>query len=103
MHLKVPEILKHVELVIRCHVQVLVDCSGDDGTEKTPESAFLNKKSALLQLVEGSPVSRTIVFCNKVSLNIKCRKPMKHKEVFTLVFASSIMCRLRHVERLKMY
>lgn len=44
-----------------------MDCSGDDEVEKTPETAFLNKKSALLQLVEGSPVPKTIVFCNKVS------------------------------------
>lgn len=48
------------------HIQVLVDCSGDNGTEKTPETAFLNKKEALLQLVENNSVSKTIIFCNKV-------------------------------------
>jgi len=47
-------------------VQILVDCSGEDGQEKTPDTAFFNKKTALLQLVEESPVPRTIVFCNKV-------------------------------------
>ncbi|KAK7824628.1 dead-box atp-dependent rna helicase 50, partial [Quercus suber] len=46
------------------------DCSGEDGIEKTPETSFLNKKSAL-QLLEGSPVSKTIVFCNKIDT---CRK-----------------------------
>ncbi|GMY33751.1 DEAD-box ATP-dependent RNA helicase 50-like isoform X1 [Fagus crenata] len=51
--------------------EVLVDCSGKDGSEKTPETSFLNKKSALLQLVEESPVSKTIVFCNKIDT---CRK-----------------------------
>ncbi|KAL5782831.1 hypothetical protein ACOSP7_007860 [Xanthoceras sorbifolium] len=51
--------------------EVLVDCSGDYETDKTPETAFLNKKSALLQLVENSPVSKTIVFCNKIET---CRK-----------------------------
>lgn len=51
--------------------EFLVDCSGEDGTEKTPETAFSNKKSALLQLVEGRPVSKTIVFCNKIDT---CRK-----------------------------
>ncbi|KAG2669716.1 hypothetical protein I3760_14G046400 [Carya illinoinensis] len=51
--------------------EVLVDCSGQDEIEKTPETAFLNKKSALLQLVEESPVSKTIVFCNKIET---CRK-----------------------------
>lgn len=51
--------------------EVLVDCSGGDGTEKTPETAFLNKKSALLKLVKESPVARTIVFCNKIET---CRK-----------------------------
>lgn len=57
-------------LIIMIHVQVLVDCSGDDRSEKSPEMAFSNKKSALLQLVEGSPVPKTIVFCNKVRWSI---------------------------------
>ncbi|OVA04840.1 Helicase [Macleaya cordata] len=51
--------------------EILVDCSGDDRMEKTPETAFLNKKSALLRLVEESPVSKTIIFCNKIET---CRK-----------------------------
>ncbi|CAO2821708.1 unnamed protein product [Amaranthus hypochondriacus] len=51
--------------------EILVDCSGDDGSEKTPETAFSNKKSALLRLAEESRVSRTIVFCNKIET---CRK-----------------------------
>ncbi|KAL1182346.1 hypothetical protein V6Z11_A02G110800 [Gossypium hirsutum] len=50
--------------------EVLVDCSGE-GTFKTPDTAFLNKKTALLKLVEESPVSKTIVFCNKIET---CRK-----------------------------
>ncbi|KAG0485945.1 hypothetical protein HPP92_009826 [Vanilla planifolia] len=51
--------------------EVLVDCSGEDGEEKNLETAFLNKKKALLQLVERSPVQRTIIFCNKIET---CRK-----------------------------
>ncbi|KAE8037771.1 hypothetical protein FH972_010333 [Carpinus fangiana] len=51
--------------------EVLVDCSGEDEIERNPETAFLNKKSALLHLVEGRPVSKTIVFCNKIDT---CRK-----------------------------
>ncbi|KAG5030370.1 hypothetical protein AAZX31_06G002300 [Glycine max] len=51
--------------------EIIVDCSGEDGQEKTPDTAFLNKKTALLQLVEESPVPRTIVFCNKIET---CRK-----------------------------
>ena len=47
--------------------QVLVDCSGTEGEEKTPEKAFLSKKAALLQLVDQRPVLKTIIFCNKVS------------------------------------
>lgn len=47
--------------------QVLVDCSGNEESEKTPETAFSNKKSALLRLAEESRVSRTIIFCNKVT------------------------------------
>ncbi|KAL3848881.1 hypothetical protein ACJIZ3_010763 [Penstemon smallii] len=51
--------------------EILIDCSGDDTTERTPDTAFLNKKNALLQLVEQSPVTKTIVFCNKIDT---CRK-----------------------------
>ncbi|XP_021300028.1 DEAD-box ATP-dependent RNA helicase 50 [Herrania umbratica] len=50
--------------------EVLVDCSGE-GTLKTPDTAFFNKKNALLKLVEESPVCKTIVFCNKIDT---CRK-----------------------------
>ncbi|XP_010558822.1 PREDICTED: DEAD-box ATP-dependent RNA helicase 50 [Tarenaya hassleriana] len=51
--------------------EVLVDCSGDDKAEKTPETAFVNKKAALLQIVEENPVPKTIIFCNKIET---CRK-----------------------------
>ncbi|XP_078436312.1 DEA(D/H)-box RNA helicase family protein [Wolffia australiana] len=51
--------------------EILVDCSGKDGEEKNPETAFSNKKSALLQLVEQSPVPKTVIFCNKIDA---CRK-----------------------------
>ncbi|XP_010914836.1 DEAD-box ATP-dependent RNA helicase 50 isoform X1 [Elaeis guineensis] len=51
--------------------EVLIDCSGDDGEEKNPDTAFQNKKSALLQLIEESSVPKTIVFCNKIET---CRK-----------------------------
>ncbi|CAA6668843.1 unnamed protein product [Spirodela intermedia] len=51
--------------------EVLVDCSGKDGEEKTPETAFSNKRTALLQLVEQSPVRKTVIFCNKIET---CRK-----------------------------
>jgi ATP-dependent RNA helicase DDX18/HAS1 len=48
-----------------------VDCSGAEGEEKTPEAAFVSKRTALLQLVDERPVSKTIVFCNKIET---CRK-----------------------------
>ncbi|KAJ3681304.1 hypothetical protein LUZ60_015793 [Juncus effusus] len=51
--------------------EVLVDCSGADDEEKSPETAFNNKKNALLQLLKESPVPKTIVFCNKIE---SCRK-----------------------------
>ncbi|KAI7745024.1 hypothetical protein M8C21_030693 [Ambrosia artemisiifolia] len=51
--------------------EILVDCSGEDGMEKTQDTAFLNKKSALLKLVEEGPVTKTIIFCNKIET---CRK-----------------------------
>ncbi|KAL3699137.1 hypothetical protein R1sor_017159 [Riccia sorocarpa] len=51
--------------------EILVDCSGGETDEKTPESAFANKRTALLQLVNEKPVSKTIIFCNKIET---CRK-----------------------------
>lgn len=51
--------------------EILVDCSGGDGQEKSPETAFLNKKKALLRLAEDGPVPKTIVFCNKIE---SCRQ-----------------------------
>ncbi|KAL6847594.1 hypothetical protein ACP4OV_022620 [Aristida adscensionis] len=51
--------------------EILVDCSGDDNGEKNPETAFTNKKSALVKIVEESPVRKTIIFCNKIET---CRK-----------------------------
>ncbi|RLN42271.1 DEAD-box ATP-dependent RNA helicase 50 [Panicum miliaceum] len=51
--------------------EILVDCSGDDNEEKNPETAFSNKKSALVKIVEESPARKTIIFCNKIET---CRK-----------------------------
>ncbi|PHT62273.1 hypothetical protein T459_33884 [Capsicum annuum] len=51
--------------------EVLVDYSGDETTKKSPDTAFLNKKNALLQLVEDNPVPKIIIFCNKID---SCRK-----------------------------
>ncbi|KAK4420876.1 DEAD-box ATP-dependent RNA helicase 50 [Sesamum alatum] len=51
--------------------EILIDCSGNEETERTPDTAFLNKKNALLRLVEESQVKKTIVFCNKIET---CRK-----------------------------
>ncbi|TVU48674.1 hypothetical protein EJB05_08319 [Eragrostis curvula] len=51
--------------------EILVDCSGDDNEEKNPETAFSNKKTALVKIIEESPVRKTIIFCNKIET---CRK-----------------------------
>ncbi|KAF0932836.1 hypothetical protein E2562_012163 [Oryza meyeriana var. granulata] len=51
--------------------EILVDCSGDDNEEKNPETAFSNKRSALVKIIEESPVRKTIIFCNKIET---CRK-----------------------------
>jgi ATP-dependent RNA helicase DDX18/HAS1 len=47
-------------------LQILVDCSGNDSEEKNPETAFTNKKTTLVKIVEESPVGKSIIFCNKV-------------------------------------
>ncbi|XP_073124167.1 DEAD-box ATP-dependent RNA helicase 50 [Henckelia pumila] len=51
--------------------EILMDCSGDDKMERNPDTAFQNKKNVLLQIVEQSPVTKTIIFCNKIET---CRK-----------------------------
>ncbi|XP_058785724.1 DEAD-box ATP-dependent RNA helicase 50 [Vicia villosa] len=51
--------------------EIIVDCSGEGVQEKTLDTAFLNKKAALLKLAEENRVPRTIVFCNKIET---CRK-----------------------------
>ncbi|GFP78809.1 dead-box ATP-dependent RNA helicase 50 [Phtheirospermum japonicum] len=51
--------------------EILIDCSGDEKAERNPDTAFLNKKNALLQIVEQRSVTKTIVFCNKIET---CRK-----------------------------
>ncbi|KAK4486914.1 hypothetical protein RD792_006223 [Penstemon davidsonii] len=68
--------------------EILIDCSGDDTTERSPDTAFLNKKNALLQLVEQSPVTKTIVFCNKIDTCRKVENALKRfdrKEISTKI------------------
>ncbi|KAK9054859.1 hypothetical protein SSX86_025938 [Deinandra increscens subsp. villosa] len=80
--------------------EILVDCSGDDGVEKTPDTAFLNKKSALLKLVEEGPVTKTIIFCNKIET---CRKvenalTRSHKKVLPFHAALAQDLRVANME-----
>ncbi|WOL03222.1 DEAD-box ATP-dependent RNA helicase 50 [Canna indica] len=80
--------------------EVLVDCSGADGEEKNPDTAFLNKKSALLQLLEESPVSKTIIFCNKIETcrkveNILNRFDRKGSQIKVLPFHAAIAQEIR--------
>ncbi|XP_010446688.1 PREDICTED: DEAD-box ATP-dependent RNA helicase 50 [Camelina sativa] len=75
--------------------EILVDCSGDDNAEKTPETAFQNKKTALLQIVEESPVPKTIIFCNKIETcrkveNIFKRVDRKERQLHVLPFHAAL-------------
>ncbi|KAL9260152.1 DEAD-box ATP-dependent RNA helicase 50-like protein [Drosera capensis] len=79
VYYKLVEVFPDVEVIMGPGVhrtssaleEVLVDCSGDEGAEKSPETAFTNKKTALLKIAEESPVPKSIVFCNKIET---CRK-----------------------------
>lgn len=92
-------------LIIFLFVQIIVDCSGEDGQEKTLDTAFLNKKAALLQLAEKNRVPRTIVFCNKVILNSQDLYIYIIDYCYFLFWYNSqkINCRLKHAEKLKMH
>ncbi|XP_064999702.1 DEAD-box ATP-dependent RNA helicase 50-like [Musa acuminata AAA Group] len=79
--------------------EVLVDCSGADGEEKNPDTAFQNKKSALLQLLE-LPVPKTIVFCNKIETcrmveNVLNRYDRKGSQIQVLPFHAAIAQEIR--------
>ncbi|URD73768.1 DEAD-box ATP-dependent RNA helicase [Musa troglodytarum] len=79
--------------------EVLVDCSGTDG-EKNPDTAFQNKKSALLQLLEDLPVPKTIVFCNKIETcrkveNVLNRFDRKGSQIQVLPFHAAIAQEIR--------
>ncbi|KAI6685108.1 hypothetical protein NL676_031021 [Syzygium grande] len=79
IYYKIVEILPACEVIMGPGIhrtsphleEFLIDCSGEEDSEKTSDTAFLNKKSALIQLAEESPVTKTIVFCNKIET---CRK-----------------------------
>ncbi|KAF3517149.1 hypothetical protein DY000_02063967 [Brassica cretica] len=74
---------------------VLVDCSGDDNAEKTPETAFQNKKAALLQIIEENLVAKTIIFCNKIETcwkveNIFKRLDRNERQLHVLPFHAAL-------------
>jgi len=50
--------------------ETLIDCSGPPNQERNPETAFENKRLALLRALE-IPAERTIVFCNSID---QCRR-----------------------------
>lgn len=84
--------------------EILIDCSGE-GEEKNPETAFSNKKTALLQLVEQNPVQKTLIFCNKIETcrkveNILKRFDRKGTNIFVLPFHAAVSqeCRISSLE-----
>uniref|UniRef100_A0A0C9RPX7 TSA: Wollemia nobilis Ref_Wollemi_Transcript_28233_2443 transcribed RNA sequence n=1 Tax=Wollemia nobilis TaxID=56998 RepID=A0A0C9RPX7_9CONI len=74
--------------------EILIDCSGE-GEERNPETAFENKKTALLQLLEQSPVQKTLIFCNKIETcrkveNVLKRYDRKGRKVSVLPFHAAV-------------
>ena len=52
--------------------ETLIDCSGPPEQERNPETAFENKRLALLKALEqNSDAERTLVFCNSIE---QCRR-----------------------------
>ncbi|KAM0926381.1 hypothetical protein ACQ4PT_003480 [Festuca glaucescens] len=75
--------------------EILVDCSGNDNDEKNPETAFSNKKTSLLKIIEESPVRKTIVFCNKIETcrkveNVLTRLDRKASQIKVLPFHAAL-------------
>ena len=46
--------------------EILIDCSGPSGQTKNAETAFENKRLALLRSLEQTESDRTLVFCNTI-------------------------------------
>ena len=46
--------------------EILIDCSGPPGQTKNAETAFENKRLALLRSLEQTESDRTLVFCNTI-------------------------------------
>jgi ATP-dependent RNA helicase DDX18/HAS1 len=51
--------------------EVLIDCSGPATQQKNADTAFENKRLALLRALEQTEVDRTLVFCNTIP---QCRQ-----------------------------
>lgn len=52
--------------------ETLIDCSGPSGQEKSPETAFENKRLALMRALEqNADAERTLIFCNSID---QCRR-----------------------------
>jgi len=51
--------------------ETLIDCSGPSGQERNPETAFENKRLALVKALETAGAERTLVFCNSID---QCRR-----------------------------
>lgn len=50
--------------------EILVDCSGPPDQERNMETAFENKRLALLRALDQSTADRTLIFCNTIT---QCR------------------------------
>ncbi|KAL4572535.1 hypothetical protein LXL04_019314 [Taraxacum kok-saghyz] len=75
--------------------EILVDCSGEEGIEKNPDTAFVNKKSALLQLVNDGPPTKTIIFCNKIETCRKVENALSRSNKKVLAFHAALSQDLR--------
>jgi len=51
--------------------EILIDCSGPANQEKSPETAFENKRLALIKALESTDCERTLIFCNTIQ---QCRR-----------------------------
>ncbi|XBH88482.1 hypothetical protein VPH35_075758 [Triticum aestivum] len=63
--------------------------------EKNPETAFSNKRTALLKIIEESPVRKTIIFCNKIETcrkveNVLTRLDRKASQIKVLPFHAAL-------------
>ena len=72
--------------------EVLVDCSGPANQERSPETAFENKRLALLRALEQDPsTERTLIFCNTIDQCRRVENALERTDRYVIVLSCLVL------------